>query len=123
MTIGRRDFLKVVGGASFAGSMTGVSLPAIAAATGVAEFGFADDSVPMNAANLCPVPLAVSAAEAKYARELELDLSPANRGRIEALKEDARTRLARLLGTSADELAIVRNTSEANNVIVQGVPL
>jgi hypothetical protein len=39
----------------------------------------------MNAANLCPVPLNVSAAEAKYAHELDLDLSPATRSRIEAL--------------------------------------
>jgi selenocysteine lyase/cysteine desulfurase len=123
MTIARRDFLKVVGGASFAGSLTSVALPAMSAGTSVPDFGFSDDSVPMNAANLCPVPLNVSAAEAKYARELDLDLSPATRSRIEALKEDARTRIAGLLGITSDELAIVRNTSEANNVIVQGMPL
>jgi selenocysteine lyase/cysteine desulfurase len=123
MTIARRDFLKVLGGASFAGSLTGVALPVTSAAASVPDFGFSDDSVPMNAANLCPMPLTVSTAEAKYARELDLDLSPATRGRIEALKEDARTRIARLLGTTADELAIVRNTSEANNVIVQGMPI
>jgi isopenicillin-N epimerase len=123
MSIARRDFLKVVGGASFAGSLTGIAIPATAATASVADFGFSDDSIPMNAANLCPMPLKVSSAEAKYARELDLDLSPATRGRIEALKEDARTRIARLLGTTSDELAIVRNTSEANNVIVQGMPL
>ncbi len=123
MSIARRDFLKVVGGVSFAGSLTGVALPVYSAGASVPDFGFSDDSVPMNAANLCPMPLKVSEAEAKYARDLDLDLSPATRGRIEALKEDARTRIARLLGASADELAIVRNTSEANNVIVQGMPL
>jgi selenocysteine lyase/cysteine desulfurase len=39
------------------------------------------------------------------------------------MKEDARSRIAAMLGTSADELAIVRNTSEANNTVVQGMPL
>ncbi|HSD70759.1 MAG TPA: aminotransferase class V-fold PLP-dependent enzyme [Woeseiaceae bacterium] len=123
MAIARRDFLKVVGGASFVGSVGSVALPAVASGVSVPEFGFSDDSVPMNAANLCPMPLEVTAAEAKYARELDRDLSPATRSRIEALKEDARARIAALLGASADELAIVRNTSEANNVIVQGIPL
>jgi len=123
MTIARRDFLKAVGGASIASTLAGLALPVTGAAASVLEFGFSDNSVPMNAANLCPRPLAVTAAEARYAHELDLDLSPAARGRIEALKEDARTRLAALLGTSPDEIAIVRNTSEANNVIVQGLPL
>jgi selenocysteine lyase/cysteine desulfurase len=77
----------------------------------------------MNAANLCPMPASVSAAHGKYAYDLDVDLSSGNRRRIEAYKEDARSRVAALLGASADEIAIVRNTSEANNVIVQGMPL
>lgn len=123
MSIDRRHFLKVVGGVSVAGGLANYGVSSAASAASVPTFGFADDSVPMNAANLCPMPLSVSEAHARYAHELDLDLSPANRQRIEALKEDARSRLARLLGTSPDELAIVRNTSEANNVIVQGIPL
>jgi selenocysteine lyase/cysteine desulfurase len=77
----------------------------------------------MNAANLCPMPSSVTTAHARYAQALDLSLSSASRHSVEALKEDARGRLAVMLGTSADELAIVRNTSEANNTIVQGVPL
>jgi len=123
MSIARRDFLKVVGGASIAGSLTGYGVGAIAATSSVPAFGFADDSVPMNAANLCPMPTIVTEAHAKYASALDRSLSTATRSGIEALKEDARSRLAVLLGTSADELAIVRNTSEANNTIVQGMPL
>ena len=123
MTIARREFLKVVGGASLAGSLAGYGAGAAAATSVVPAFAFSDDSVPMNAANLCPMPTSVTEAHAGYARELDLSLSTATRRRIEALKEDARSRLAALLGTSADELAIVRNTSEANNVIVQGMPL
>lgn len=123
MSIARRDFLKVVGGASIAGSLAGYGSTATAASTSVPEFGFADDSVPMNAANLCPMPTSVTEAHTSYAADLDRSLSTATRRRIEGLKEDARSRLAALLGTSADELAIVRNTSEANNVIAQGMPL
>jgi selenocysteine lyase/cysteine desulfurase len=135
MTIARRDFLKTVGGISLAGSVFGGAatasesifadskppgsiFPAMDAA-----FGFADDKVPMNAANLCPMPTAVSRAVERYGRELDRDMSHVSRSRIESLKEDARSRLARQLGASADELAIVRNTSEANNIVVQGLPL
>jgi selenocysteine lyase/cysteine desulfurase len=121
MTIARRDFLKVVGGASIAGGLSTYGVSAVAGS--VPAFGFADDSVPMNAANLCPMPTSVTEAHARYAAELDRSLSTASRKSIEGLKEQARSRVAALLGTSADELAIVRNTSEANNVIVQGMPL
>lgn len=119
----RREFLKAVGGASLAGGLVTYGSGAAAASSSASGFGFSEDSVPMNAANLCPMPARVSAAHAKYASDLDLDLSSANRRRIEALKETARSGIAELLGTSADELAIVRNTSEGNNVIVAGVPL
>lgn len=123
MTIQRREFLKAVGGVSLAGSLVTSSGAAIAASPPMPDFGFADDSVPMNAANLCPMPTVVSVAHERYANKLDRDLSTPNRRRIEAMKETARAAIAELLGTSADELAIVRNTSEANNVIVSGLPL
>ena len=123
MSIARREFLKAVGGASLAGSVAAYVETADAASSGLPGFGFPEDRAPMNAANLCPMPVSVSTAYARYAEELDDDLSPGNRRRIEALREDARSRIAKLLGTSADELALVRNTSEANNVIVQGLPL
>ena len=125
MTIARRDFLKTVGGTAIAGSIFGGTAHAIENVPPAAfsAFDFADDKVPMNAANLCPMPTLVSRAIERYGRELDRDMSHVNRGRIEALKEDARARLARQLGVSADELAIVRNTSEANNIIVQGIEL
>ena len=123
MTIQRREFLKAAAGASLAGSLIGYGSSAAAATSSVPAFGFSDDRVPMNAANLCPMPSSVTDAHARYAAELDLDLSSANRKRIEAMKEAARSKIAEMLGTSADELAIVRNTSEANNVIVSGIPL
>ena len=37
--------------------------------------------------------------------------------------EDSRSRIAAQLGVSPDEIALVRNTSEANNLINNGLPL
>jgi hypothetical protein len=98
MTIARREFLKAVGGASLASSLVGYSA-SVNAEPSLAPFGFSDNSVPMNAANLCPMPSIVIAAHAKYAASLDLDLSSANRNRIEAYKETARSRIAGMLGS------------------------
>ena len=123
MNINRRSFLKVAGGASVAGSLSGCDVRTPIASAAVSAFGFADDSVPMNAANICPMPLMVSEAYIEYASQLDRSLSTATRRSVEAFKEEARGRIAGMLGTSADEIAIVRNTSEANNTIVQGMPI
>ena len=125
VVIGRRQILRSFAGLSAAGTL-GAWRNVAAALSGPAPdlaFGFARDRVPMNAANLCPMPSAVSAAVAQYARDLDLDLSDGNRRRIEAMKENARQVFAAQLGVSADELAIVRNTSEANGIVVQGLRL
>lgn len=122
MTIARRNFLKLAGGASLASSLSSAAV-AVSALSSLPPFAFRENRVPMNAANLCPMPRQVIEAEAHYARELGQDLSPASRARVEARKEDARNQIAHLLGASSDEFAIVRNTSEANNIIVQGLPL
>ena len=123
MSIARREFLKTVGSLSLAGGFVG-SAANVSAATAIgSDFGFKDDRIPMNAANLCPTSNAVRAAVDSFAADLHSDMSTPNRRRIEAFKEDARSRIATMLGVSADEIAIVRNTSEANNTIVQGVPV
>jgi len=123
MTIARRDFLKVVGSATVASSLTTYSTASMGAISDSLAFGFTDENVPMNAANLCPMPSNVTTAHARYAQALDLSLSSESRGTIVGFKEEARSRVAAMLGVAADEIAIVRNTSEANNVIVQGVPL
>jgi selenocysteine lyase/cysteine desulfurase len=123
MSIARREFLKVVGGASLAGGLGAIGKTAVAASGDAPVFGFADESVPMNAANLCPMPTSVTEAHNKYAAQLDRSLSTASRQAVEAYKEEARGRVAGMLGTSADEIAIVRNASEANGTIVQGLPL
>ena len=123
MSIARREFLKIVGGATVAGGLAGNAMAVVPKAKAESGFAFADDQVPMNAANLCPMPTSVITAQNRYAAELDRSLSTATRRSIEAHKETAREMVAAMLGVVADEVAIVRNTSEANNVIVQGMPL
>ena len=88
-----------------------------------AQFAIRDGLVPMNAANLCPAPLGVIDATTKAARDLDGDVSFQNRAKFGKALDDVRSRLARYLGAFDDEIAIVRNTSEANNAVVGGVPL
>tara|TARA_R110002049_G_scaffold115854_4_gene268050 strand:+ start:10208 stop:11449 length:1242 start_codon:yes stop_codon:yes gene_type:complete len=123
MSIARRDFLKLVGSTSLAAGLASRPASATVSNTRIPAFAFDDDSVPMNAANLCPMPVAVSEAQAAYAAQLQRSLSTSSRQSVESKKELARARIAKLLGVLADELAIVRNTSEANTTVVQGLTL
>ena len=77
----------------------------------------------MNAANLCPAPLRVTQRQQALGAAIDADCSFQNRGPIEALREDARSAVATLLGAQADHLALVRNTSEANNIVNAGLDL
>ena len=88
-----------------------------------AQFPIRAGIIPMNAANLCPAPSPVIEATLRAAADVDADVSFQNRARYGELLETLRGRLARYLGAAPDEIAIVRNTSEANNIIVGGVPL
>ena len=125
MSIRRRDFLKSVGGASLTGTLLGYPAAVLAVSTDRPDqaFSFADDKVPMNAANLCPRPSAITRAVARYGADLDVDMSGANRSRIMDMKTEARGGIAAQLGVAAEDIAIVRNTSEANNIVVQGMSL
>lgn len=87
------------------------------------EFPFDEERVPMNAANLCPSPRSVADTVSELTRDIDHDCSFQNRGKFNGLRETAREQVAAQLGVSADELALVRNTSEANNIVNAGVPL
>ena len=126
MAMRRRDFLKTAGGVSVSAGLFGSAAAAAAAVEHDSPdraFGFADNKVPMNAANLCPMPTSISRAVARFSDDLDIDMSGPNRRRIEAHKNSAREGLAGQLGVTPDEIAIVRNTSEANNIVVQGIEL
>jgi isopenicillin-N epimerase len=87
------------------------------------QFPLRPGKIPMNAANLCPSPRIVSERVADLTREEDADVSFPNRARFATLLEDSRRKVAAQLGVSADEVALVRNTSEANNVVNNGIAL
>ncbi|MEO1080441.1 MAG: aminotransferase class V-fold PLP-dependent enzyme [Pseudomonadota bacterium] len=86
-------------------------------------FAFDEDHVPMNAANLCPSPRRVAEAVTRYTSLIDEDCSFQNRDRFNALRENSRSAIAAPLGVSAEEIALVRNTSEANNIVSAGIDL
>ena len=88
-----------------------------------AQFSFDEDAVPMNAANLCPSFRAVAERVSQLTADIDHDCSFNNRAKFSAMLEDSRARVASQLNVSGDEIALVRNTSEANNIINNGLPL
>ena len=56
-------------------------------------------------------------------RDIDRDCSFQNRGKFNELRETAREAVAAQLGVPGDELALVRNTSEANNIVNAGLAL
>jgi isopenicillin-N epimerase len=88
-----------------------------------AGFPLHEDRIPMNAANLAPAPRSVVERTLEVMWSVDGDVSFQNRGRWESLLEETREGLARQVGASADEVALVRNTSEANNIVIGGLPL
>ena len=77
----------------------------------------------MNAANLCPSPHTVIEKVYSLTRDEDADPSFQNRAKFKALHDEARKKLAAYIGASEEEVAIVRNTSEGNNIIVNGLYL
>lgn len=137
---GRRDFLRIASlaaaGAALPGTgastVHGATLPRPGAQGRVDEgywrlvktqFALRDGVIPMNAANLAPAPRSVIDAVSNAMRAIEGDVSFQNRAAYDELRESLRARLAALLGGTADEIAIVRNASEANNIVAAGVDL
>ncbi|HSM06068.1 MAG TPA: aminotransferase class V-fold PLP-dependent enzyme, partial [Longimicrobiales bacterium] len=88
-----------------------------------ARFEFREERVPMNAANLCPSPQAVAEEVSRWTRDIDVDCSFQNRAKYADLLETSRRGVAEMLGVDPDEVALVRNTSEANNTINAGIPL
>ncbi|MYC60575.1 MAG: aminotransferase class V-fold PLP-dependent enzyme [Gammaproteobacteria bacterium] len=88
-----------------------------------AQFSFTEETVPMNAANLCPSFRAVAENVSLLTADIDRDCSFNNRAKFGDLLEETRARVAAQLNVSADEVALVRNTSEANNIVNGGLPL
>jgi isopenicillin-N epimerase len=88
-----------------------------------AEFVIRPGLVPMNAANLCPAPRSVLRAAVAATEDIDGDVSFQNRAKYATAQERIRERIAAYAGVSGDEIAIVRNASEANNIVAGGLEL
>ena len=125
MPSSRRSFFRAVAGAALPGFAA-----SLAAATGTArwqavreQFDFPEAKVPMNAANLCPSPRAVAERVAELTHDIDRDCSFQNRAKFAELLEQSRSKVAKQMNVLPDEIALVRNTSESNNIVNNGVPL
>jgi selenocysteine lyase/cysteine desulfurase len=128
----RRRFLKSSGTLLFAAAAghSRLSQAQIDAAEGEdywalirSQFAFSESAVPMNAANLCPSFRAVAEAVSTYTYDIDRDCSFNNRAKFNDLLEQSRNLVASQLKVSPDEIALVRNTSEANNIVNNGLQL
>jgi isopenicillin-N epimerase len=87
------------------------------------QFTIKPKLIMLNAANLSPSPHMVKDTVFRLTDDLDSDVSFQNRAKFDLLREEARRKLATFIGAAENEIAIVRNTSEANNMIVSGLEL
>lgn len=87
------------------------------------QFPLDNGLIYMNAANVAPCALPVLDRYQKLLQDFQGDPSFQNREKYAPARERLRGKLALLLGAKADEIALTRNTSEASNIIVQGLDL
>ena len=131
----RRSFLQRLAGSTAFLPAAVASLaelrPALAATTGIEsrwelvrqQFPFDEAKVPINAANLCPSPRAVTEQVIAFTHDIDNDCSFNNRDKFKKLLEESRSKVAAGIGADPDEVALVRNTSEANNTVNNGMQL
>lgn len=131
----RRDFLRKL----LAGTAATIAAPSIALASKpepiVApadpgdekywemikrQFAVPSNLVMMNAANLCPPPYAIAEVVNQTLADLGKDVSFQFRDRFDVIRSNSLQKLSGYLGVSQEEICITRNTSEGNNIIVNG---
>ena len=88
-----------------------------------AQYPLREGLIMLNAANLCPSPLSVQKRVFDLTADVDADPSFTNRAKFPSHKEESRAALAEFIGAGPDEIAIVRNTSEGNNVVISGLNL
>ena len=87
------------------------------------QFAPGDGMIMVNSANLCPPPLFILERLAQFQADLGSDVSFQNRGKFTDMRSRGLKALASFIGASEDEVGITRNTSESNNIIVNGLEL
>jgi len=85
------------------------------------QFMLRDGLIMLNAANLCPSPYPVQQAVFELTRDIDRDPSSINRAKFSELRSRSRQALAEFLGAEPDEIALTRNTSEGNNIVIGGL--
>jgi isopenicillin-N epimerase len=137
MTRPRRDFLRQMTGAAL-GSASWSTLAATIHAGPLAQetrlhgdeywrllrqqFPLEDGLTYLNAANICPASRPVLDRQVEYLGDFHRNPSFQNRDKYKPMYERLRGKLATFLRAgSPDEIAITRNTSEGNNLIVNGL--
>ena len=128
----RREVLKSLAGGAALGALGGNWLSAVAQeASGEeafweqvkAQFPIRPGLTMMNSANLCPTHYPVLERLFGLTRDLDGDVSFQNRAKFAGTKDEARSRLAGYVGAEPEEIAITRNTTEANNLVINGLDL
>jgi selenocysteine lyase/cysteine desulfurase len=87
------------------------------------QFMIRDGLIMLNAANLCPSPIGVQKKLFELTRDLDSDPSFANRAKYAGIKEQVREGIAHYVQADPDEIALTRNTSEGNNIVINGFRL
>ena len=128
----RREVLKRLAQGAALGALGGKWLGAAAQETAgdeafweqvKAQFPIRPSLIMMNSANLCPTHYPVLESLFGLTRNLDGDVSFQNRAKFAGTKDEARSRLAGYVGAEPEEIAITRNTTEANNIIISGLDL
>jgi selenocysteine lyase/cysteine desulfurase len=85
------------------------------------QFIFPETAVPMNSANLCPSFQAVAERVTTLTQVIDYDVSFNNRAQFNETLKASRAKVAAHIGAAPEEVALVRNTSEGNSVITNGL--
>ncbi len=87
------------------------------------QFMIKEGLIMLNAANLCPSPLSVQKKLFELTKDVDSDPSFTNRAKFAGIKEKVREGIAKYVNVDPDEIALVRNTSEGNNIVINGLRL
>jgi isopenicillin-N epimerase len=87
------------------------------------QFMIKEGLIMLNAANLCPSPVSVQKKLFELTKDIDRDPSFTNRAKYAGIKEKVREGVAKYVHADPREIALVRNTSEGNNIVINGLPL
>ncbi|MFQ5604046.1 MAG: aminotransferase class V-fold PLP-dependent enzyme [bacterium] len=87
------------------------------------QFPIRPGLIMMNAANLCPSPYPVFETLFDLSRDVDADITFQNRSKFRDIFDQTLQALGTYLGAEPDELVVTRNTTEGNNLVINGLDL